>query len=250
MESNDLVDYSRQENLNNDLRLNTDSFNNLQIIIGCGGIGFWLGIMLAMMGYNKFYLIEGEKIDATNLNRIPIPQTWIGLNKGVALRKTIRHLRPNTSITVLTQAIDRNDPNMFKEIIDLLGRTYQIKIWDTTDDAIVQKLMYKVLKGFNYEFLYTKIGYEGFKIGIYNNLDVWINPETYQPGYTTSKANAVTSAISAGLGMFYSMLNLKDDKNFNLKNLLTEKSNVKKEPLEETESSEMAFPEFTNEPPR
>lgn len=216
-----LVDYSRQAELNEELsaEYNIDS---MHIIIGCGGVGFWLGLMLAMMGATKFMLIEGDKLDASNLNRIPVPQTWIGLNKGVALRKIIRFVRPHTSVTVLQNHVDKENPKGFRALMETMGSNYSIKVWDTTDDAVVQRMMYKELKELGYDGCYTKLGYEGFRVGAYSNYNVWINPETYTAGYQTSRANAVTSAIAAGMGMFYKFLGVTGDRDINLKTLLQE----------------------------
>ena len=82
----DVVDYSRQQELNDTMtdKMPIDSIN---MIIGCGGIGFWLGLFLALLGYKNFILIDGDTIDHSNLNRLPVPQTWTGINKAVAYAK-------------------------------------------------------------------------------------------------------------------------------------------------------------------
>lgn len=189
----DLISYSRQEAMDEVLSVNK---NTTQIIIGCGGIGFWLGIMLAMNGYTKFVLIDADNLEPTNLNRIPCPPAWIGTNKAIALRKIISILRPETAITVITKKFNVDTEKFFEGLINKLNNVY---VWDTTDNAVDQKVIYKVIKDLTTN--YSKLGYEGFKVGAYNNYSIW-TAEGYTPGYRTTMANSCSSALAAIMGYF------------------------------------------------
>lgn len=219
-----IVDYSRQREFDNEIVRNLPK-DETNIIIGCGGVGFWLGIFLAMNGYKDFVLIEGDKLDATNLNRIPVPQSWVGINKAVALRKLIRQMRPDTRIVVLAAHITENSLGVIKDFSNK-ERFYRATIWDTTDDAIIQRKINDFVKQLRdgartrAGIKYRKIGYEAWDIGCYENYDVWCDEENYQAGYRTARANAVTSAMSAGLGMLARGLNMPHDITFNLKELM------------------------------
>jgi hypothetical protein len=215
------VDYSRQESM--DSQLLSLYKERTHIIVGTGGIGFWVGILLAMMGCRYFILIDGDKIEPTNLSRLPVPQSMVGFLKVNALKRIIRFLRPDTLCISVPRHILKEEARGF---INSLVTKYYIQmnggafVWDTTDDARVQKQLY--LGTANY--IYTKVGYEGFKVGAYGEYDVWINEETYAPGYRTTEANAVSSVLAAAMGIFHGLYRretFKKDLNLDVRELLT-----------------------------
>lgn len=222
----DLTDYSRQQEMDTELDTTAIKENSTEMIIGCGGVGYWLAIMMALNGHKNFVLIDGDKVDATNLNRLPVPQSWIGRNKAVALRKLIRYIRPDCRITVVSTHITEGTLGLIEQWLEKsVMSDYQmhLTVWDTTDDARIQNKINEFVKklGNNHdsdELRYRKIGYEGWDIGNYEEYAVWY-PDDYQPGYRTARANAITSAISAGIGYFSRSLTNKDVK-VNLKDLI------------------------------
>lgn len=229
MENIDLVDYSRQQDLTNSAAALDNMVNhNRHLVIGCGGIGFWLAISLAMMGVRDFILVDGQTIDNSNLNRLPVPQTWVGTNKAVALRKMIRFLRPATRIVVLTAHITEETLNVIPKMLRAArepSTTYNV--WDTTDNAIIQRKIYDFVLEMrktvnNSTIKYRKIGYEAWKVGNYAKWDIWTDEDEYQAGYRTSSANAITSMLSAGLGIFGMGLDREEDFNLDLRKLLIE----------------------------
>lgn len=215
-----LVDYSRQEAMDRALRFNK---RETQIIVGCGGIGFWLGLFLAMNGFESFILIDGERIDNSNLNRLPVPQTWVGRNKAYVLKRMIRQLRPDTTIVPMQMHITETNKKVLKDYINKYRSYNSVTLWDTTDDARIQTQLYGVAKEMGSSRVkYHKLGYEGFSVGYYPTYDVWFNKDTYETGYRTTMANAMTSAISASLGVFAKGLGKTDDLNINLQKLIEE----------------------------
>ena len=202
------VDYSRQAGMDADLPMNALR-NTTHIIIGCGGIGFWLGMFLAMNGCEKFILIDGDKIDRSSLNRLPVPARWIGKRKTLALSTTIRVMRPNTVITRWDKDICENTIQSLKETNTLIYNHYQV--WDCTDNVKIQKLLTRA-----FAERYIKIGYEGFKIGVYDSFDVWIDENDYSRGYRTTMANSMSSAMSAIMGVMYKLNGLRGDTLYNL----------------------------------
>jgi hypothetical protein len=226
MENIDLVDYSRQEDLTNSASALSDIVHcNTHLIIGCGGVGFWLALSLAMMGNRDFILVDGQTIDNSNLNRLPVPQTWVGQNKAIALRKMIRFLRPATRVTCLNAHITEETLDI---IPTMLSESYHERnvhnVWDTTDNAIIQRKIYDfVLKLREHKAVkYRKIGYEAWKVGNYAKWDIWTDEDEYQAGYRTSSANAITSMLSAGLGIFSMGLGRESDFNLDIKKLILE----------------------------
>ena len=215
----ELVDYSRQQDMDSDMRgeINTKT----HMIIGCGGIGFWLGILLAMMGGKDFIFIDGDKLDRTNLNRIPVPQGWVGTSKAIALRKVVRTLRPYIRAVCISK-------HATTDLIEkLVQGVYPVTVWDCTDNARFQKELFELCKRLP-RTKYIKIGYEGYDIGVYNNYNIWIDSE-YEPGYRTSKANAISSVMSAGFGALFSCFSKLEEKHINIRQEVNNETMVEQE---------------------
>ena len=64
-------------------------------VIGCGGVGSWVALYLFMAGVERIDLFDGDSVDGTNLNRLPVPASAIGQPKPEALAEVLRHLRPS-----------------------------------------------------------------------------------------------------------------------------------------------------------
>lgn len=216
-----LIDYSRQAEF--DRTLVGIKQHQINYIVGCGGVGFWLGIILAMQGQQQFVLIDGQSIEKSNLNRLPVPPTWMGTNKAIALRKVIRSMRPVTAIRTITEHIEEDTFNVIsdggRKLHTASGISFDKVVWDCTDDARIQKKIFKAMKKVA-GIKYRKLGYEGFKVGSYQAYDVWI-PTDYAPGYRTSNACAATSALAAVIGIMTEGLNVSRDTEINIKEILT-----------------------------
>lgn len=209
-DSIDLVSYARQRQLD-ELIQEAGILRAHVVIVGCGGVGFWAGILMAMLGHRSFTLIDGDKVEPSNLNRLPVPQTWVGRYKTTALRRIIRTLRPMTSVITINTHVVHEDLSILKDILVKLSAAGGVSLIDTTDDARIQQGIYQTVRDMEGSvFGYIKLGYEGLDVGAYKNYDIWIGDD-YRPGYRTTNANAITSAIAAGLGLFKLFLGDKKD---------------------------------------
>lgn len=223
-----LIDYSRQREFDSTFSQELNGWNHA--IIGCGGVGFWLGIILAMQGYNNFTLFDGQILEKTNMNRIPVPPNWLGTKKVVALRKLLKQLRPETNVINFPNHITEENLDVLGQMITRGGLNFII--WDCTDDARIQRKVYDWSK--SNRIRYRKIGYEGFTAGSYKNYDVWTAPD-YQPGYRTSNACASSSAFAAVMGFMAQGLGLEGDVNLDIRTILAESQ----KPLEKRASKQM-----------
>lgn len=86
-----LVDYSRQETL--DLHVPESV-----VIIGCGGVGAWVALMLAMSGTKQFALHDFDVLEPHNLNRVPVPPYMAGQAKPDALKRLLEWVRPDVEV--------------------------------------------------------------------------------------------------------------------------------------------------------
>jgi len=212
-----IVDYSRQASMDENMGHLPKDYT--QFIVGCGGVGFWVGLFLAMNGCRKFVVMDGQDIENSNLNRLPVPLRWVGMNKARALKRLIRTLRPDCNVMVLPAHVTENTMEMVRQTL-LQGCTV---VWDCTDDAKIQRKLYRLVRDSVaiYGVSYRKIGYEGFKVGTYSNFDIWFTDEAnYRPGYRTSSANAMSSATAACIGIFAQGLDQRSDVKVDLRDMI------------------------------
>lgn len=67
-------------------------------LIGCGGVGSWVGYFLALAGVRCLDLFDQDSLEAHNLNRMPYSIECVKLAKTEALRTLIKKSRPNAIV--------------------------------------------------------------------------------------------------------------------------------------------------------
>jgi hypothetical protein len=68
-------------------------------VVGCGGVGTWAAIMLALAGVRHIHLYDDDTVDESNLNRLPYSDLHIGQSKVTALMAKLADLRPDIELT-------------------------------------------------------------------------------------------------------------------------------------------------------
>jgi hypothetical protein len=63
------------------------------VIIGCGGVGSWVSLFLALSGCRKIVLVDFDSVEAVNLNRSPYRLEDIGKKKVQALAEILLSYR-------------------------------------------------------------------------------------------------------------------------------------------------------------
>lgn len=221
------IDYSRQEVFTRSME-GIDN-EDQHVIVGCGGIGYWLAILLALHGVPRMCLIDGDKVDSSNLNRLPVPVTWRGVNKAIALRKTLKAIRPEMVVTVIPVHLEGS---FAAQTLMRISNGSFIQIWDCTDHMPTQKALFALSKEDARHIGYRKIGYEGMEIGTYVDYSVWASTDAVETqGYRTSAANAVSSVMAACLGMLAQGLNEERDVNLNLAAMVSQGQSTTIRPL-------------------
>lgn len=96
------------------------------LIVGVGGIGQKAAVDLAMMGVGQIDHVDPDRIELSNLSRIPLPKSSIGNRKVDELKKTLETIRPNLITRSIATKIQELEPETFK--------TYDVVIV-TTDNV-------------------------------------------------------------------------------------------------------------------
>lgn len=144
-------------------------------IIGCGGIGTWIGIYSAMGGVKNLYLFDDDIIEISNLNRLPYPSSIIGTKKVNALKKFILSIRPETTVVAI--------PRRIRPETSVLLKDCQI-VFDTTDSSKAHRIIESLWKRMSFTLI--RASYDGEHVTVAKNYKLcevtWGDED--QEGYT------------------------------------------------------------------
>lgn len=151
-------------------------------VVGCGGIGFWVAKFAAMSGIEKIYLFDDDVLEEGNLNRLDVPDKFIGRNKADVVKVVINTLRPECTVYAFPFRLTENHMIEGSFLIDC---TDEIKS-QTDNQEIARK------KGMTY----LKAGYDGEDFSIHNSVAEWGEAPD---GYTKTPSWVVPATIIAAM---------------------------------------------------
>lgn len=192
--------YQRQQTL--DLQMG----NGTYFVVGCGGTGMWTAFMLAMSGAKKLFLFDSDKLELSNLNRLPFTTSDIGKRKTTVLAKFLRRIRPEIEIRELGHfsletipMFKDEDPdtiycctdNWKSQVLVRNYCTYYMKDGEFTTSEILSGPTF------------IRIGYDGAHISVRHELPAWGKEEgmANQDGYNIVPSWVVPSALAACIGV-------------------------------------------------
>lgn len=80
------------------------------LIAGAGGLGSPAALYLAAAGVGRIGIIDGDKVDISNLQRQIIHDTQrIGINKAVSAKESIEKLNPNIKVEIYENYLDEEN---------------------------------------------------------------------------------------------------------------------------------------------
>ena len=132
--------YSRQDGLD------ISSSDESALIIGCGGIGSWIALDLALLGIGTLIIIDPDKIEPSNLNRTLFKLSDIGRFKTHAIKDLISERRPECIVITIEEYFN----------LDIYRKYTTDYVFDCSDNLKSREL-FKDL-----EACYVKCGYDGF----------------------------------------------------------------------------------------
>jgi len=177
------------------------------IIIGCGGIGWHVAqtIALAEMA-SALTLVDGDTLEAGNLNRIPVTHALLGQPKVLALAAEIARVRPALPVVPVHGWLP--PMGVRKALVGLVNTVYSRHIIiDCTDNPTLQNDISEAASGMrrDYGTQHVRISYDGLAhITIKHNRIARALDE--QAGrYTNTPSWALPAQFAAILGV-YSLL--------------------------------------------
>ena len=184
--------YDRQQSI--DLELPESA-----AVVGCGGVGFWAGLFMAMSGAKSLYLFDPDVVEVSNLNRLPIREADIGKTKVVVLRELIVALRPEAVVQAMPVELRPK----------LLGVIKPKLVLDCTDKFRTQKALWKACAKLNIG--YVRAGYDGTHITITKEVKAWDITENENEDYLVVPSWVVPAAVAGALGVFTALRESKFD---------------------------------------
>lgn len=150
---------------NHFLATNSSAFkfkNNIHaIIVGCGGIGGNIALGLVSSGFNRFTLIDYDKVEESNLNRqFAFGRDDIGRNKVTALADKLVSINPKAIITTFNKKI-----NSEKALSSIINNGDIIV--SGIDTPVIKSSIYtaKFALKKNIPVIYGSVGYQNLKAG-------------------------------------------------------------------------------------
>ncbi len=161
-------------------------------IIGCGGVGAWAGIDLALAGVGKITLFDDDKLEVHNLNRVPFRPDDVGKPKTEVLKKFIKKIRPHTTVYVRGR------------VSAISQSLLQGSVIDCTDILATQQMIFAACQ--ERSLPYYRIGYDGRHINVIDGQHkdapklskVW-EDGSGQTGYATVPSYVVPPMVAAAL---------------------------------------------------
>ena len=105
-----------------DDQIQTKMRNARLLIAGCG-IGSSPAVCAARMGFENFILVDGDTVDAHNLNRQFYDFADVGRSKVEALKEKILRINPNAKIEAINANLDEHNTESIIERSDIVFDT-------------------------------------------------------------------------------------------------------------------------------
>lgn len=91
------------------------------IIIGLGAMGSWITTLLSHSGIRNFTLVDGDRVEVSNLNRSLYDTEDIGKYKTTALLRKVKDINPESCVMEIKSFLESSD-DVYKIINDLSGK--------------------------------------------------------------------------------------------------------------------------------
>lgn len=163
------------------------------VLVGCGGVGVWAALSLVLGGVDNITLFDGDTLSEHNLNRFPLPPSFVGTGKSEALASWLRTLRPKAEWIRARGAFDP----------ELHGEFHANWMVCATDSLKSRKACYEFALEHNMKYL--EVGADGEKWSLSPAPPEFSTEDEDNPGYTTVPVH-VGPCMMAGAAVAYYVL--------------------------------------------
>jgi len=132
-------------------------------VIGCGGVGTWIALSSAMMGVKEITLFDDDKLEASNLNRLPYTSRDLGEYKVNLLRELILKVRPEAQVIAYPIRVSRTTSKLLEGVE---------VAFDTTDSTRAHRLIERIWNNGRGFWNLVRASYDGDHITIAKNIPI------------------------------------------------------------------------------
>ena len=116
------------------------------MLVGCGGIGSWTGLQLAMLGIKELTLVDFDTVETSNLNRQFFYESDIKKYKADVLKDKLEFINSKMKIINLRFPIENINEVYFKDV-DF--------VFDCLDNIPTREYLEKVCWNLNKPFIHS-----------------------------------------------------------------------------------------------
>ena len=175
---------------------------DVSTVVGLGGTGFWTAVFLAMSGVEELILIDSDIIEVSNLNRLPLKESFVGKKKVMAVQEFVSEIRK--IVRIETHDIRIKTP---ADCQILRGH-----VFCCTDNLKSQQIVCAHCKKNNLP--YQRIGYDGTILNVSKAFPLSFEEAKEEDGYTVTPSWVIPAVFAAAAGVssrIYKELCLMDD---------------------------------------
>lgn len=159
-------------------------------VIGLGGTGFWTASFLAMSGVSELILIDDDRVEMSNLNRLPFGPGNVGGRKIGVTAENIGTIRPGIRI--------ERHPTKIQTPADCT--ILRGSVFCCTDNLKSQQMICAYCR--KNDLPYQRIGYDGTLLNVSTGFPLSFEEATDEGGYTQTPSWVIPAVVAAGLGVY------------------------------------------------
>lgn len=172
------------------------------LVVGCGGVGSWLSLFLALAGVKQLWLWDNDTVSDHNLNRLPVTKDALGKLKSEAMLELIQTYRPDCEVYAM---------GMFsKDQADIINADLRVpSVWvvATTDTWASRKMCHEWAAENGYSYL--EAAAEGEIGSITGEPAGWATEDETKPGYASVPVWVGPCAFAASLACSHILHNTR-----------------------------------------
>jgi hypothetical protein len=182
--------YTRQEPLN-------IVRDQTVVVVGCGGVGAWVGYFLGMAGVQELELFDSDTISGHNLNRLPFTPAHIGQSKSAALAALIASTRPDAIVRAHGDLDADYHMDVIKSSDAVVVSTDSFKSRKMTYDMVVKG------NGAYRRTRYYELGADGMSMSVTGEPAGWSTELENEPGYASVPVWVGPCVLAAAAACYY-----------------------------------------------
>jgi hypothetical protein len=166
-------------------------------VIGCGGVGSWAAMFLALAGVPRLALWDMDMVSETNLNRLPLGPEYLNQAKSLALAHSLHRLVPECDITAMFKwtladaqrgAERQTDSNPKWVVCSTDTWASRREVWEWARKNAVK---------------YIEASAEGEWGGVTGEPATFATPDEENPGYASIPVHVGPCVVAASLACYY-----------------------------------------------